>query len=94
MISMFEYMFFSQAEMRTRIFFLTGKTESVKALGAQLGRLVLVFNCDETFDFSAMGRLFAGLSQGKYNFLPRLHSGMATSQLTLTQVWMQTAKIG
>jgi len=29
----------------------TGKTESVKALGAQLGRFVLVFNCDETFDF-------------------------------------------
>ena len=29
----------------------TGKTESVKALGCQLGRFVLVFNCDETFDF-------------------------------------------
>lgn len=41
----------------------TGKTETVKALGAQLGRFVLVFNCDETFDFSAMGRLFAGLCQ-------------------------------
>lgn len=25
----------------------TGKTESVKALGGLLGRLVLVFNCDE-----------------------------------------------
>jgi Hydrolytic ATP binding site of dynein motor region len=42
---------------------VTGKTESVKALGAALGRFVLVFNCDETFDFSAMGRLLAGLSQ-------------------------------
>lgn len=41
----------------------TGKTESVKALGAQLGRFVLVFNCDETFDYGAMGRLFAGLCQ-------------------------------
>ena len=29
----------------------TGKTESVKALGHQMGRFVLVFNCDETFDF-------------------------------------------
>ena len=29
----------------------TGKTESVKALGNQLGRFVLVFNCDERFDF-------------------------------------------
>lgn len=41
----------------------TGKTESVKALGIQLGRFVLVFNCDETFDFHAMGRIFVGLCQ-------------------------------
>jgi len=41
----------------------TGKTESVKALGAQLGRFVLVFNCDETFDGNAMGRIFVGLCQ-------------------------------
>ncbi|PFH31617.1 dynein heavy chain [Besnoitia besnoiti] len=41
----------------------TGKTESVKALGTALGRYTLVFNCDETFDFNAMGRLFAGLCQ-------------------------------
>uniref|UniRef100_A0A0X3P013 Dynein heavy chain, cytoplasmic n=1 Tax=Schistocephalus solidus TaxID=70667 RepID=A0A0X3P013_SCHSO len=41
----------------------TGKTESVKALGMQLGRFVLVFNCDETFDFHAMGRIFVGLCQ-------------------------------
>lgn len=39
----------------------TGKTESVKALGVQLGRFVLVFCCDETFDFQAMGRIFIGL---------------------------------
>ncbi|PVU91581.1 hypothetical protein BB561_004323 [Smittium simulii] len=39
----------------------TGKTESVKALGAQLGRFVLVFCCDETFDFQALGRIFTGL---------------------------------
>eukprot|EP00956_Cyclotella_meneghiniana_P005120 scaffold6378_cov22-Cyclotella_meneghiniana.AAC.1 len=32
----------------------TGKTESVKALGAQLGRFVVVMNCDEAFDFGAM----------------------------------------
>jgi dynein heavy chain 1 len=41
----------------------TGKTESVKALGNQLGRFVLVFNCDERFDFQAMGRIFVGLCQ-------------------------------
>ncbi|KAJ3336987.1 hypothetical protein HDU93_001788 [Gonapodya sp. JEL0774] len=39
----------------------TGKTESVKALGVSLGRFVLVFCCDETFDFQAMGRIFVGL---------------------------------
>ena len=32
----------------------TGKTESVKALGHQLGRFVLVFNCDEKFDFQVI----------------------------------------
>ena len=41
----------------------TGKTENVKALGAQLGRFVLVFNCEEKFDINAMGRLFCGLCQ-------------------------------
>lgn len=41
----------------------TGKTESVKALGAQLGRFVLVFCCDEGFDFQSMGRIFIGLCQ-------------------------------
>merc|ERR1719167_1863668 len=41
----------------------TGKTESVKALGGQLGRFVLVFCCDEAFDFQAMGRIFMGLCQ-------------------------------
>ncbi|KAJ3021261.1 hypothetical protein HKX48_008890 [Thoreauomyces humboldtii] len=39
----------------------TGKTESVKALGAHLGRFTLVFCCDENFDFQAMGRIFIGL---------------------------------
>eukprot|EP00004_Rigifila_ramosa_P014268 TRINITY_DN3231_c0_g3_i5.p1 TRINITY_DN3231_c0_g3~~TRINITY_DN3231_c0_g3_i5.p1 ORF type:complete len:3059 (-),score=575.29 TRINITY_DN3231_c0_g3_i5:95-9271(-) len=41
----------------------TGKTETVKALGAAVGRFVLVFNCDDTFDFKAMGRIFLGLCQ-------------------------------
>eukprot|EP00919_Chromeraceae_sp_WS-2016_P001806 GHVR01004377.1.p1 GENE.GHVR01004377.1~~GHVR01004377.1.p1 ORF type:complete len:4168 (-),score=965.61 GHVR01004377.1:131-12634(-) len=41
----------------------TGKTETVKALGSQLGRFVLVFCCDEAFDFHAMGRIFVGLCQ-------------------------------
>jgi len=41
----------------------TGKTESVKMLGGCLGRFVLVFNCDENFNFKAMGRIFIGLCQ-------------------------------
>ena len=39
----------------------TGKTESVKALGQCLGRQVLVFNCDEEFNFESMERIFVGL---------------------------------
>lgn len=39
----------------------TGKTETVKALAHELGRLVLVFNCDSQFDGQAMARIFAGL---------------------------------
>ncbi|GAV04846.1 hypothetical protein RvY_15060-4 [Ramazzottius varieornatus] len=39
----------------------TGKTESVKELGAHLGRQVLVFNCDEGIDPTSMGRMFIGL---------------------------------
>lgn len=35
----------------------------MKALGVHLGRFVLVFCCDETFDFQAMGRIFVGLCQ-------------------------------
>jgi dynein heavy chain 1 len=62
----------------------------VKALGAALGRFVLVFNCDETFDFSAMGRLLAGLSQvgawGCFDEFNRLEERIlsAVSQQILT----------
>ena len=42
----------------------TGKTESVKALGVQLGRFVLVLCCDENFDFQAMGRIYAKSEHG------------------------------
>lgn len=72
------------------MFIKTGKTESVKALGAALGRFVLVFNCDESFDFSAMGRLLAGLSQvgawGCFDEFNRLEERIlsAVSQQILT----------
>lgn len=41
----------------------TGKTETVKSLGLHLGRFVLVFNCDDSFDFQSIGRILLGLSQ-------------------------------
>ncbi|XP_043268031.1 cytoplasmic dynein 2 heavy chain 1 [Venturia canescens] len=41
----------------------TGKTESVKALAAILGRPVLVFNCDEGMDAGSMRRILGGLAQ-------------------------------
>ncbi|ETO07017.1 cytoplasmic dynein heavy chain, partial [Reticulomyxa filosa] len=68
----------------------TGKTESVKALGAQLGRFVLVFCCDETFDYNAMSRIFVGLCQcgawGCFDEFNRLEEQIlsAVSQQILT----------
>nr|CCC91421.1 putative dynein heavy chain, cytosolic [Trypanosoma congolense IL3000] len=41
----------------------TGKTETVKSLGAQLGRHVVVFNCADAFDYNAIGRILLGLCQ-------------------------------
>ncbi|CCF59102.1 hypothetical protein KAFR_0G00690 [Kazachstania africana CBS 2517] len=41
----------------------TGKTETVKALGQNLGKLVVVFNCDDLFDFQIMTRLLMGIGQ-------------------------------
>ena len=41
----------------------TGKTETVKSLGATLGRRVLVFNCDEGIDLTSLSRIFIGLVQ-------------------------------
>lgn len=41
----------------------TGKTECVKSLGAMLGRLVLVFNCNENVDSQAIGLILIGLAR-------------------------------
>ena len=75
----------------------TGKTETVKALGAQLGRFVLVFNCDETFDFQAMGRIFVGLCQvgawGCFDEFNRLEERMLSAvsqQIQTIQVQIQS----
>ena len=61
----------------------TGKTETVKALGQQLGRFVLVFCCDESFDFQAMGRLLLGLCKvgawGCFDEFNRLDEAMLSA---------------
>lgn len=68
----------------------TGKTESVKMLGSTLGNFVLVFNCDENFNFKAMGRIFIGLCQvgawGCFDEFNRLEERIlsAVSQQILT----------
>ncbi|EPY50395.1 dynein heavy chain Dhc1 [Schizosaccharomyces cryophilus OY26] len=41
----------------------TGKTETVKALGAYLGRYVFVFNCDDSFNYKVIRRILTGLCQ-------------------------------
>ncbi|KAI9204677.1 dynein heavy chain [Polychytrium aggregatum] len=72
----------------------TGKTESVKALGVQLGRFVLVFCCDENFDFQAMGRIFLGLCQvgawGCFDEFNRLEERI----LSAVSQQIQTIQIG
>lgn len=41
----------------------TGKTESVKSLGYNLGRVVFVFCCDESFNVESVGRILLGIAQ-------------------------------
>ena len=74
----------------------TGKTETVKALGNQLGRFVLVFNCDETFDFQAMGRIFVGLCQvgawGCFDEFNRLEERMLSAVSQQVQAIQETLR--
>ncbi|KAI0984717.1 hypothetical protein GJ496_002628 [Pomphorhynchus laevis] len=79
----------------------TGKTETVKALGRQLGRFVLVFNCDQKFDFQAMGRIFIGLCQvgawGCFDEFNRLEEGMMSAvsqQIQTIQKALRNIKLG
>jgi dynein heavy chain 1 len=90
MFSWYRDMMFHSAQFFCLCFAGTGKTETVKALASQLGRFCLVFNCDESFDFQAMGRLFVGLCQvgawGCFDEFNRLEERIlsAVSQQILT----------
>ena len=70
----------------------TGKTETVKALGAALGRQVLVFNCDEGIDFAGMGRIFCGIVMSgawgcfdEFNRLRQEHLSAISQQIQIIQ---------
>lgn len=75
----------------------TGKTETVKALGHQLGRFVLVFNCDENFDFQAVGRIFIGLCQvgawGCFDEFNRLEERMLSAVSQQIQTIQETLRM-
>lgn len=69
----------------------------MKALGHQLGRFVLVFNCDETFDFQAMGRIFVGLCQvgawGCFDEFNRLEERMLSACSQQIQTIQEALKL-
>ncbi|CCG82670.1 Dynein heavy chain [Taphrina deformans PYCC 5710] len=76
----------------------TGKTETVKALGSQLGRFVLVFCCDDSFDYQAMGRILLGLCQvgawGCFDEFNRLEERMLSAisqQIQTIQAGLRSA---
>ncbi|KAK9240220.1 dynein heavy chain, N-terminal region 1-domain-containing protein [Lipomyces kononenkoae] len=78
----------------------TGKTETVKALGVQLGRFVVVFNCDEAFDFQSIGRIFLGIGQvgawgcfDEFNRLDEKILSAVSSQIQSIQLGLRALKL-
>lgn len=67
----------------------TGKTECVKALGHGLGRMVVVFCCDETFDYQSMARIMLGICKvgcwGCFDEFNRLDATILSATATLIE---------
>uniref|UniRef100_A0A915DIB0 Dynein heavy chain hydrolytic ATP-binding dynein motor region domain-containing protein n=1 Tax=Ditylenchus dipsaci TaxID=166011 RepID=A0A915DIB0_9BILA len=74
------------------------ETESVEALGHHLGRFVLVFNCDETFDFQAIGRILVWFCQvgawGCFDEFNRLEERMLSAVSQQIQTIQESVKAG
>ncbi|CAR27637.1 ZYRO0D03168p [Zygosaccharomyces rouxii] len=77
----------------------TGKTETVKSLGQNLGRIVVVFNCDDSYDFQSMARLMMGISQvgawgcfDEFNRLDENIMSAVSSQVEVVQNALATGK--
>lgn len=77
----------------------TGKTETVKSLGQNLGRIVVVFNCDDSYDFQSMARLMMGISQvgawGCFDEFNRLNENIMSAvsgQVEIVQNALATGK--
>ena len=75
----------------------TGKTETVKSLGRLLGRNVIVFNCDESFDSVSVGRILAGVSRvgfwvcfDEFNRLSASSLSATSQQLSVLQNAVKT----
>lgn len=76
-----------------------GKTESVKNLGQKLGKFVLVFCCDDTFDFQAISRILIGLCRigawgcfDEFNRLDAKNLSAISQQIHSIQFALQRSK--
>lgn len=64
----------------------TGKTETIKALGQNLGKMVQVFNCDDSFDFQTVSRIMLGICRvgvwGCFDEFNRLEESLLSAVAT------------